>query len=95
MRCFPRLLVPIRLSKAPSKTLCFREREVVTSDGKHGHLESANVETSTKRKMDKGSYKGVRFCDRIAIVDKVVLLHNWTYIDGIDNNQNIQKYNTQ
>jgi hypothetical protein len=29
-------------------------------------------------------YCGVRFCDRIAIVEKVGLYHNWTYIDGIE-----------
>lgn len=29
-------------------------------------------------------YKGVRFCDRIAIVEKVGLYHTWTYIDGIE-----------
>lgn len=29
-------------------------------------------------------YKGVRFCDRIVIVEKVGLFHNWTYIDGIE-----------
>ena len=29
-------------------------------------------------------YKGVRFCDRIAMVEKVGLYHNWTYIDGIE-----------
>lgn len=29
-------------------------------------------------------YKGVRFCDRVVIVEKVGLFHNWTYIDGIE-----------
>ncbi|MBR2203375.1 MAG: hypothetical protein IJ914_04125 [Prevotella sp.] len=29
-------------------------------------------------------YLGVRFCDRIIIVEKVGLYHNWTYIDGIE-----------
>lgn len=29
-------------------------------------------------------YCGVRFCDRIAIVEKVGLYHCWTYIDGIE-----------
>lgn len=29
-------------------------------------------------------YKGVRFCDRIVIVEKVGLFHTWTYIDGIE-----------
>ncbi len=29
-------------------------------------------------------YTGLRFCDRIAIVEKVGLYHNWTYIDGIE-----------
>lgn len=29
-------------------------------------------------------YRGVRFCDRIVIVEKVGLFHNWTYIDGIE-----------
>lgn len=28
-------------------------------------------------------YKGVRFCDRIVIVEKVGLYHTWTYIDGV------------
>ena len=25
-------------------------------------------------------YKGVRFCDRIVVVEKVGLYHNWTYL---------------
>lgn len=29
-------------------------------------------------------YMGVRFCDRIVIVEKVGLYHNWTYIDSIE-----------
>ena len=29
-------------------------------------------------------YCGVRFCDRIAVVEKVGLYHNWTYIDAIE-----------
>lgn len=29
-------------------------------------------------------YKGVRFCDRVVIVEKVGLYHNWTYIDAIE-----------
>ena len=29
-------------------------------------------------------YKGVRFCDRIVIVEKVGLFHTWTYIDAIE-----------
>ena len=29
-------------------------------------------------------YKGVRFCDRIVIVEKVGLYHNWTYLDAIE-----------
>ena len=29
-------------------------------------------------------YKGVRFCDKVAIVEKVCLFHNWTYIDSIE-----------
>lgn len=29
-------------------------------------------------------YRGIRFCDRIVIVEKVGLYHNWTYIDGIE-----------
>ena len=29
-------------------------------------------------------YKGVRFCDRIVIVEKVGLYHTWTYIDSIE-----------
>ncbi len=29
-------------------------------------------------------YRGFRFCDRVVIVEKVGLYHNWTYIDGIE-----------
>ena len=29
-------------------------------------------------------YSGIRFCERLAIVEKVGNYHNWTYIDGID-----------
>ena len=29
-------------------------------------------------------YRGIRFCDRVVIVERVCLYHNWTYIDGID-----------
>jgi hypothetical protein len=29
-------------------------------------------------------YCGVRFCDRVVIVEKVGLYHTWTYIDGIE-----------
>lgn len=29
-------------------------------------------------------YRGVRFCDRVVIVEKVGLYHNWTYIDCIE-----------
>lgn len=29
-------------------------------------------------------YKGVRFCDRIVVVEKVGLYHSWTYIDSIE-----------
>ena len=29
-------------------------------------------------------YKGIRFCDRIVIVEKVGLYYSWTYIDGIE-----------
>ena len=29
-------------------------------------------------------YLGIRFCDRIVIVEKVGLYHNWTYIDGLE-----------
>ena len=29
-------------------------------------------------------YLGIRFCDRVVIVEKVGLYHNWTYIDGIE-----------
>ena len=29
-------------------------------------------------------YMGVRFCDRIVIVEKVGLFYNWTYIDSIE-----------
>lgn len=29
-------------------------------------------------------YRGVRFCDRVVIVERVGLYHNWTYIDGIE-----------
>lgn len=35
---------------------------------------------------EKGNryYRGIRFCDRIVIVEKVGLFHNWTYIDSIE-----------
>lgn len=29
-------------------------------------------------------YRGVRFCDRMVMVEYVGLYHNWTYIDGIE-----------
>lgn len=29
-------------------------------------------------------YKGVRFSDRLVIVEKIGLYHTWTYIDGIE-----------
>ena len=29
-------------------------------------------------------YKGIRFWDRIVVVEKVGLSHSWTYIDGIE-----------
>lgn len=29
-------------------------------------------------------YRGIRFCDRIVILEKVGLYHCWTYIDGIE-----------
>lgn len=29
-------------------------------------------------------FRGVRYCDRIVIVEKVGLYHNWTYIDSIE-----------
>ena len=29
-------------------------------------------------------YLGIRFCDRIVIVEKVGLYHNWSYIDSIE-----------
>lgn len=29
-------------------------------------------------------FLGVRFCDRVVVVEKVGLFHNWTYIDGIE-----------
>lgn len=29
-------------------------------------------------------YRGVRFCERIVISEKVGLYHNWTYIDAIE-----------
>lgn len=29
-------------------------------------------------------YRGIRFCDRVVIVEKVGLFHNWTYIDSIE-----------
>lgn len=29
-------------------------------------------------------YRGIRFCDRVVIVEKVGLFNNWTYIDGIE-----------
>ena len=35
---------------------------------------------------DKGNrhYRGLRFCDRIVILEKVGLYHSWTYIDSIE-----------
>ncbi len=29
-------------------------------------------------------YTGIRFCDRVVIVERVGIYHNWTYIDGIE-----------
>lgn len=29
-------------------------------------------------------YRGIRFCDRVVVVEKVGLFHNWTYIDSIE-----------
>lgn len=29
-------------------------------------------------------YRGIRFCDRIVVLEKVGLYHNWTYIDSIE-----------
>lgn len=29
-------------------------------------------------------YRGVRFCERLAIVEKVGMFHSWTYIDSIE-----------
>ena len=29
-------------------------------------------------------YRGIRFCDRIVILEKVGLYHNWTYIDSLE-----------
>jgi hypothetical protein len=29
-------------------------------------------------------YCGIRFCDRIVIVERVGLYHNWTYIDSVE-----------
>ena len=29
-------------------------------------------------------YRGIRFCDRVVVVEKVGLYHSWTYIDGIE-----------
>jgi hypothetical protein len=29
-------------------------------------------------------YRGIRFCERVAIVENIGLYHNWTYIDGIE-----------
>ena len=29
-------------------------------------------------------YRGIRFCNRIVILEKVGLYHSWTYIDGIE-----------
>lgn len=35
---------------------------------------------------EKGNryYRGIRFCDRVVIVEHVGLFTNWTYIDGIE-----------
>ena len=39
-----------------------------------------------EHESEKGNryYLGIRFCDRIVIVEKVGLYHNWTYIDVIE-----------
>ena len=29
-------------------------------------------------------YRGIRFCDRIVVLEKVGLYHSWTYIDSIE-----------
>ena len=29
-------------------------------------------------------YMGIRFCDRVVVVEKVGLYHSWTYIDSIE-----------
>lgn len=29
-------------------------------------------------------YRGIRFCDRIVIMEKVGLAYNWTYLDGLE-----------
>lgn len=29
-------------------------------------------------------FRGIRFCDRIAIVEKVGMFHSWTYLDGLE-----------
>ena len=29
-------------------------------------------------------YRGIRFCDRVVILEKVGLYHSWTYIDSIE-----------
>lgn len=38
--------------------------------------------------------RGIRFCDRIVVLEKVGLYHSWTYIDGIElyafNGQNME-----
>lgn len=41
---------------------------------------------SDEYQSDKGNwyYKGLRFSDRLAIVEKVGLFHNWKYIDEIE-----------
>lgn len=35
---------------------------------------------------DRGnlSYRGIRFCDRVVVVEKVGLFHSWTYINSIE-----------
>jgi len=39
-------------------------------------------------------YMGVRFCDRVVIVEHVGIYHTWTYLDGLDlyafNGQNLE-----
>ena len=76
------------LSKAISKNLFDsilptygnpRERIPVWDNGQKMFLVDEYV-------SDRGNryYRGIRFCEKVVIVETVGLFHTWTYIDGIE-----------